>query len=288
MRGKVCLITGATLGIGRSTAQALAAKGATLTIIGRNPQKVTATVAELRARTGNDTVDGLVADLSSQAEVRRVTGEFLDHHDRLDVLINNAGGMFFSRQQTVDGLEYTFALDHLAYFLMTNLLLDTLKASGAPGAKARVVNVSSMAHQGARINFDDLQGARSYSSWRAYGQAKLANILFTHELARRLAGTNVTANCLHPGFVASGFAMNNLGGIVRSMAQLAMRPIQIGPEQGARTSIYLATSPDVEGVSGEYFIKCKVARSSAASYDEAAAKRLWEVSDELVGLPVMA
>ncbi len=286
MRGKVCLITGATLGIGLETARALADKGATLTIIGRNPQKVTATVAELRAHSGNDAVDGLVADLSSQAEVRRVTGEFLDRHDRLHVLINNAGGMFFSRQVTVDGLEYTFALDHLAYFLMTNLLLDTLKATGTPEAKARVISVSSMAHNGGKINFDDLQGARSYSSYQAYRQAKLANILFTHELARRLTGTNVTANCLHPGFVASGFAMNNLGGAIRSVAQVVMRPLQISSEQGAQTSIYLATSPEVEGVSGEYFVKCKVARSSAESYDEAAAKRLWEVSDELVGLPV--
>lgn len=288
MQGKVCLITGATLGIGKATAQALADRGATLTIIGRNPQKVTATVAELRASRGNAAVEGLVADLSSQAEVRRVTGEFLNRHDRLHVLINNAGGMFFSRHETVDGLEYTFALDHLAYFLMTNLLLDTLKASGAPDAKARVVSVSSMAHQGAQINFDDLQGAKSYGAWRAYGQAKLANILFTHELARRLAGSNVTANCLHPGFVASGFAMNNLGGVIRSTARLVIRPIQISPEQGAQTSVYLATSPDVEGVSGEYFSKSKIARSSAASYDDAAAKRLWEVSDQLVSQPVMA
>ena len=288
MQGKVCLITGATLGIGRATAQALADQGATLTIIGRDPQKVAATVAELRSSSGNDAVEGLVADLSSQAETRRVTGEFLERHDRLHVLVNNAGGMFFSRRETVDGLEYTFALDHLAYFLMTNLLLDTLKASGAPNAKARVVSVSSTAHTGGKITFDDLQGKRSYGSFRAYSQAKLANILFTHELARRLTGANVSANCLHPGFVSTGFAMNNLGGVIRSVARLTMRPLQISPEQGAQTSIYLATSPEVEGVSGEYFAKRKVVRSSAASYDDATAKRLWEVSDELVGLPVTA
>lgn len=288
MQGKVCLITGATMGIGRATAQALANQGATLTIIGRNPQKVAVTVAELRASSGNDAVAGLVADLSSQAEVRRVTAEFLAQHDRLHVLINNAGGLFFSRRETVDGLEYTFALDHLAYFLMTNLLLDTLKATGTPEAKARIVSVSSMVHDGATLNFDDLQGKRSYSGFGAYGQVKLANLLFTYELARRLAGSNVTANALHPGVVSTGFAMNNMPRPISAAARLATRLFLISPEQGAATSIYLATSPAVEGVSGDYFSKSRPAKSSAASHDEASAKRLWEISDELVGLPVTA
>ncbi|HLY32868.1 MAG TPA: SDR family oxidoreductase [Ktedonobacterales bacterium] len=287
MQGRVCLITGATMGIGRATAQALAEKGATLTIIGRNPQKVTATVAELRASSGNQAIEGLVADLSSQAEIRRVATEFQAQHDRLHVLINNAGAMFFSRRETVDGLEYTFALDHLAYFLLTNLLLDTLKASATPERNARIVSVSSTAHTGARINFDDLQGKKSYSAMGAYGQAKLANLLFTYELARRLAGTNVTANALHPGFVSSGFAMNNLGGPLRAVAHVVMRPLQINVEQGARTSVYLATSPDVEGVTGRYFDKCQAVKSSPASYDEEAAKRLWEISEQLVGLIAM-
>ncbi len=288
MKGKVCLITGATMGIGRATAQGLADRGATLTIIGRNPQKVASTVAELRASSGNPAVEGLVADLSSQAEVRRVTAEFLAQHDRLHVLINNAGGVFLSRRETVDGIEYTFALDHLAYFLMTNLLLDTLKATGTPAAKARIVSVSSMVHDRATMNFDDLQGKRSYRGMGAYGQVKLANLLFTYELARRLTGSNVTANALHPGVVSTGFAMNNMPRPISAVARFATRLFLISPERGAATSVYLATSPEVEGVSGQYFVKCKPAKSSAESHDEASAKRLWEISDELVGLPVTA
>ncbi len=284
MQGRVCLVTGATTGIGRETALGLAKRGATVAIIGRNPKKVTTTVAELIAITGNQNIEGLVADLSSQAEIHRVSAEFLEKHDRLHVLVNNAGAIFFTRRETVDGLEYTFALDHLAYFLLTNLLLDTLKASATPDRNARIISVSSMAHNGAKIKFDDLQSKTSYSPMGAYGQAKLANILFTYELARRLMGTNVTANTLHPGVVSTGFAMNNLGGVIRSAVQLAIRPFLISAEQGARTSIYLATSPEVEGITGEYFDKCKPVRSSAASYDEATAKRLWEVSEQLVGL----
>lgn len=286
MQGRVCLITGATGGIGRETALGLASRGATLIIVGRTPEKVTATISELKEKTGNQAIEGLVADLSSQAELRRVAAEFLDKHDRLHVLVNNAGAMFFSRRQTVDGLETTFALDHLGYFLLTNLLLDTIKASATPDRNARIVSVASAAHQGATINFDDLQSTTSYSGMGmgAYGQAKLANILFTYELARRLAGTHVTANAVHPGFVSTGFALNNLGGVLRSVVGLGMRPFQVSVEQGAQTSIYLAASPEVEGVTGEYFAKCKPIRSSAASYDEAAAKRLWEVSEELVGL----
>jgi NAD(P)-dependent dehydrogenase (short-subunit alcohol dehydrogenase family) len=281
MQGKVCLVTGATLGIGKVTAQALADKGATVVIVGRNPQKTADTVAEIKAATENPQVMAIVADLSSQAEVRRVASEFLAQHSQLHVLVNNAGAAFTSRHTTVDGLEMTFALDHLAYFLLTTLLLPTLKAS----APARIVNVASDAHRGAKINFADLQSERRYTTFGAYGQAKLANIMFTYELARQLRGTGVTANTLHPGFVASGFAKNN-GAALKFIMSTVVRPMQISVEKGAQTSIYLASSPEVEGVTGQYFDKSKPVKSNPASYNEADQQRLWEISEQLVGLPV--
>jgi NAD(P)-dependent dehydrogenase (short-subunit alcohol dehydrogenase family) len=273
------LVTGATSGIGAVTARALAATGATVVLVGRDRARAEASVEKIRRETGSQTVDYLLADLSSQAEIRRLADEFLGRYDRLDVLVNNAGAMFWSRQETVDGLERTLALNHLSYFLLTNLLLDRLKAS----APARIVSVASDAHQGARVDFNDLQGKRSYAGMQAYGQSKLANVLFTYELARRLGGTGVTANTLHPGFVATSFAANN-GGIIR-LAMGILHRFALSPEQGAQTSIYLAASPEVEGVTGKYFERSKPAASSKLSYDEAAARRLWNVSEELVGWP---
>ena len=278
MQGKICLVTGSTSGIGRVTALALAKMGATVVLACRNKSKGEATRDEIKAQNPNAPVDILLADLSSQQSVRQLARDFTDRYSRLDVLLNNAGGIFLRRSTTIDGLEQTFAVNYLAPFLLTNLLLDTLKAS----APARIVTVASGAHQGATINFDDLQAKKRYSAMGAYGQSKLATILFTHELAKRLQGTNVTANCLHPGMVATNFGNGN-GPVLSFLVKLVMRT-GISPEKGAETSIYLASSPEVEGVTGKYFSNCKEVRSSKESYDDAAAQRLWEVSAELTRL----
>lgn len=277
MQGKICLVTGATNGIGQETARALADRGATVVIVGRNPDRVQTTLHEIQTQTGNQNMQGLVGDLSVQAEVRRVAAEFLARYNRLHVLINNAGMLFWKREVTPDGLEKTFALNHMAYFLLVQLLLPTLKAS----APARIINVASEAHRGAHIDFADLQGEQRYSAMRAYGQSKLANIMFTYELARRLAGTGVTANTLHPGFVASGFARNN-GAVIRIVLDTLLRPMQINTTKGAQTSIYLATSPDVEGVTGKYFDRSRPVTSNDASYNQADQQRLWEISESLI------
>jgi NAD(P)-dependent dehydrogenase (short-subunit alcohol dehydrogenase family) len=278
MNGQVCLVTGATSGIGAVTARVLAERGATLILAGRNPDKIRAAVHQLQTQSGNRQVDALLADLSSQQQIRQLAQQFRDRYSRLDVLVNNAGGIWMKRQVTADGLEMTFALNHLAYFLLTNLLLDVLKSSASP----RIVNVASRAHSGAKLDFADLQNERRYSGWRAYTQSKLANVLFTYELARQLAGTSVTANALHPGFVATGFAGNN--GWKGRLWQFLARWMAINSEEGARTILYLATSPKVDGVSGKYFDREQAIASSAASYDEGAARRLWQVSLELTGL----
>jgi NAD(P)-dependent dehydrogenase (short-subunit alcohol dehydrogenase family) len=278
MQGKICLVTGATSGIGLVTAQAMAQQGATVIVVGRNPERGATTVRRIVQETGNPKVELLLADLSAQAQVRQLAEEFQRRFVRLDVLVNNAGALFRRRCLSPDGIEMTFALNHLAYFLLTNLLLDTLKAS----APARVVNVSSDAHQGAQMHFADPQGEHRYGSWRAYGQSKLANLLFTYELARRLEGTGVTANAVHPGFVATGFGSDNRGlfGLVIRVAKLTA----LSPEQGAETLIYLATSPEVEGITGKYFVRKHAVPSSSASYDQAAQRRLWQLSAELTGL----
>ncbi len=275
---QVYLVTGATDGIGLITAQELARTGAQVVVTGRNPEKGAAAVARIRAATGNEAVAYLNADLSSQAEVRRLAADFLGRYDRLDVLINNAGGSFLRRQLTVDGLEMTFALNHLAYFLLTHLLLDRIKAS----APARIINVSSGAHRNAEIQFENLMLERGYGVMKAYGQSKLANVLFTYEMARRLAGTGVTINAVHPGLVATNIGRNN-GVLVRTVLSLIQRNART-PEEGAETSIYLATAPELTGVTGKYFKDKKDIATSTASYDEAAARRLWEVSEALVGL----
>jgi NAD(P)-dependent dehydrogenase (short-subunit alcohol dehydrogenase family) len=278
MQGKVCLVTGATSGIGMVTAQALAQQGATVVIVARHAERGTATVHHITHATGNAHVELLLADLSIQAQVRHLAATFQRRFDRLDVLLNNAGALFTRRSLSADGLEMTLALNHLNYFLLTHLLLDTLKAS----APARVVNVASNAHHGGQINFADLHGEHHYSGWRAYCQSKLANILFTYELTRRLDGMGITANAVHPGFVATGFGHNNSGlfALCIRLAQLAA----LSPVQGAETLIYLASSPAVQGVTGEYFVKKRPVKSSKASYDQAVARQLWQVSEQLAGL----
>lgn len=286
MQGKVCLITGGTNGIGKSTAQALAGMGATVVIVGRNAQKTAQVVAEIRAASGSTTVDSLLADLSSQQDVRRLADEFKSKYSRLHVLLNNAGAAFLQRQLSVDGVEMTFALNHLASFLLTNLLLDTIKAS----APARIINVSSGAHTSGKIEFDNLQGERRYGSG-AYGNSKLANILFTVELARRLEGTGVTVNALHPGLVATGFGKNN-GKIIAALIGIFMPLVARSPEKGAATSIYLASSPSLEGITGKYFVDSRVKTAAPQASDMAVARQLWDVSAGMVhladGLPVTA
>jgi NAD(P)-dependent dehydrogenase (short-subunit alcohol dehydrogenase family) len=276
MNDKVCLITGSTSGIGLVTARELARQGAQVVLVGRNPAKCAAAAAEIQATTGNH-VETLLADLSSQEQVRDLARQFRARHDRLDVLVNNAGGMWLRRQLTVDGLEMTFAVNHLAYFLLTDLLLDALKGNST----ARIVNVASAAHRKAHLDLADLMGERAYSGWRQYCRSKLLNLLFTYELARRVRGTSVTVNALHPGWVSTSFGGNN--GWKGWLFQLAARALAISPEKGARTVVYLASSSEVEGISGRYFVRERAVPSSAESYDEAAAARLWELSRQLCG-----
>jgi retinol dehydrogenase-12 len=278
MRGRVCLVTGASSGIGAVAARELARRGAEVVLTGRDPARCAATAAEIKHRTGAE-VQTLVADLSVQQQVRDLARQFRERHSRLHVLVNNAGAIFMNRQETADGLERTFALNHLAYFLLTQSLRDLLEAS----APARVVNVSSRAHQGAVLDFDDLQGRRSYNGWRAYCRSKLANLLFTCELSRQLAGTGVTANALHPGWVATRFGGAN--GWLGHLWQFAANRLAIGPEEGARTIVYLASDPGVATVTGQYFAQEKVVEPSASARDPEAARRLWQVSLELTGTP---
>jgi retinol dehydrogenase 12 len=279
MTGKVSLVTGATSGIGWETARALAAQGATVALVGRDAVRTQKALDRIRESVPYAQLESYVVDLSSQEEVRRLAQEFQSRHDRLDVLVNNAGAVFPTRRVSVDGIEMTLALNHLAPFLLTNLLLDTLKAS----APSRVVTVSSGAHQGAKVNFDDLQLTYGYGMWRAYGRSKLMNLLFTRELARRLAGTGVTANALHPGFVSSNFGKSE--GPLWAAAFTVMRPFMISAEKGAQTAIYLASSPEVEDASGWYYVDCHPVTPSAEARDDATARRLWEVSEQLTGLP---
>jgi len=278
MSGKVCMVTGATSGIGKVTARELLRMGATVVMVGRSQERCDITAEQFRKETGSEMVDYLVADLSSQAEVRRLANDYLGRYDRLDVLVNNAGGFFMKRQESVDGIEMTLALNHLNYFLLTDLLLEIIQAS----APARIINVSSNGHHGANIDFDDLQGERSYSGWRAYAQSKLANVLHAYELARRLDAAQVMVNALHPGFVSTRLARNN--GLVFQLVMPLMRIIARSPDEGARSSVYLATSPAVEGITGKYFVDDQAVPSSAASYDEDTARKLWQVSMEMTGL----
>lgn len=282
MDGKVCMVTGATSGIGAATSLALAQQGATTIVVGRSQTKCEKIVSKIKANTGNSLIDYIIADLSSQKDIRQLSEQFMSKHQRLDVLINNAGAKFVSRHVTVDGYEMSFALNHLAYFILTNLMLDLLKES----EEGRIINVSSGAHGGCSgINFDDLQGEKGYIGKQAYEQSKLANILFTYELCRRLEGMGVTVNALHPGGVATNFCSNNgwISWLKHITAHILARNL-VGPAEGAKTSVYLATSHEVKGVNGKYFSDQKPVPSSDASYDKEAAKRLWNVSLELTGL----
>ena len=274
MTGKTCVVTGTTSGIGKETAVALARAGARVAIICRTRDRGERALAEIRQRSGGDILL-FVADLASQRAIRALAAQLTAALPRVDVLVNNAGLIMAERALTEDGLETTFAVNHIAYFLLTRLLLPKLQAS----APARVVNVASRAHHSATIRFDDLMGARGYDGWKAYGQSKLANIVFTYELARRLAGTGVTANCLHPGVVASNFG--SAGPVMIRLGVKLGRPFMKSSVRGAATSIYLASSPEIEGVSGRYFVNRREARSNDESYDAAVATRLWKVSEEL-------
>jgi retinol dehydrogenase 14 len=277
MAGRTVLVTGGTGGIGRATALGLAEMGAHLAITGRDRGRAEAAAREIRAVAGGQ-VEVFVADLSAQSEVRRLAGEVLQCLSRIDVLVNNAGGYWNTRHVTADGLERTFAVNHLAPFLLTCLLLDRLKSS----APARVVTVSSNAHATGRIDFGDLQGERSYSGARAYSQSKLANVLFSYELARRQPATCVTANALHPGVVRTAFGAEDPSGVQRMFIPV-MRPFMKSPARGAATSVHVASAPDLKQVTGGYFAAGRRRSSAARSYDEAAAARLWQVSADLAG-----
>ncbi|HET8698874.1 MAG TPA: SDR family oxidoreductase [Gammaproteobacteria bacterium] len=275
--GRRCVVTGATHGIGRATAEALAARGAAVVVHGRDAAAVAAVCGAIAQSTGNRAITGAVADFGSLADVRRLAGELAA--DRIDVLVNNVGTMTNKRKTTADGFERQFGVNHLAPFLLTHLLMDTLRRS----APARIVNVASEAHRRARIDFEDLQCERTaYQGLRVYGMTKLANMLFTLELAHRLAGTGVTANCLHPGVVATHIANDlGVGGVI---FRLIGRLLLLSPKDGAATSVYLAASPEVSGVTGKYFDRCRERAPAPAALDAAAAARLWDVSERLVGL----
>ena len=280
MNDKLILVTGSNTGIGFATALELARSGATVIASARDAEKGRRAVEEMRRRTGNEKIELLVGDLGSLAGVHRLADDFLDRWDRLDVVINNAGLILSRRSETEDGFETTFAVNHLAPFLLTHRLLGRLKDS----SPSRIVNVASRAHVRARLDFDDLHNRRLYRSMDVYSQSKLANILFTRELARRLEGTGVTANCLHPGVVRSDLgASGDMGGFLR-LGWLLVQPFFLSPEKGARTSIYLAQSPDVADVSGEYFDNCRPSKSSSRSRNLGDAERLWTVSAELCGI----
>ena len=280
MQGKVCIVTGANSGIGKATALGLAQMGATVIMVCRNQIKGEEAQNEIKEKSENDAVELMLADLSSQESIRQLAENFQQHYQQLHVLINNAGVVNLTRRETSDGFEMMFAVNYLAPFLLTNVLLEKLKAS----APARIVNVSSESHQAGYIMMDDLQSEKKYKFMRTYGQSKLALVLFTYELARRLQETGVTANCLHPGFVATNIGQNRVGSVGRSIIKLIFSRLGISPEEGAKTSIYLASSPEIEGVTGKYFAKSIPVRSAPISYDETLQRQLWEESAKLVNL----
>lgn len=274
------LITGGNAGIGLATAKGLAKKEFEVIIVARSEAKAEAALHEIKADSGNDALHYLVADLASQQQVRDLANDFIQQHNKLDVLVNNAGAYFSEFELTEDGIERQFAINHLAPFLLTNLLLDTLKDS----APSRIVNVASNAHYRGTINFEDVNHAHNYDGFRkAYAQSKLANVLFTYELHRRLKGTSVAVNALHPGVVRTDIAQKNANPLTNFFWG-ALKPFMVNTGKGAETSVYLASSPDVKGASGEYYVKCKPKKSSGESYDKEVALRLWELSEELTGL----
>jgi NAD(P)-dependent dehydrogenase (short-subunit alcohol dehydrogenase family) len=280
LRHKTCVVTGASSGIGLVAARELACLGANVVMVCRDGKRGEAALHDVVESSGNRDVELMLADLSSQQEIRRLARRIQAAKRAVHVLLNNAGVVMLKRTLTTDGIETTFAVNHLAYFLLTNLLLEQL----AVGAPARIVNVASDAHRlrGVRLRLDDLQSEREYRAMRVYGQSKLANILFTRELARRLEGTGVTANCLHPGMVATNLGARN--GLIARAALLVLKPFSLTPEQGAETSVFLCSSPAVEGVTGKYFAAKQERRPSRAAQDDEAARRLWDVSARLVNL----
>ena len=278
MDGKLCIVTGATDGIGRVTARVLAERGAEVVLVGRTADKGAEVCEAIRRSSRNGRVRFEQADLSSQAEIRALVERLTAGSAAIDVLVNNVGAVFTDRRESVDGIEMTFALNHLGYFLLTGLLLERLQANGG----GRIVNVASEAHRGARMDLEDPQGRKRYSGWRTYRRSKLANILFTYRLAALLVDRSVAVNCLHPGFVASRFGHNN-GWLFVAALKAAMRLSAIDTDVGARTSVHLATSADVAGVSGRYFDECRATASSPASHDEEVGRRLWDMSESLTG-----
>jgi NAD(P)-dependent dehydrogenase (short-subunit alcohol dehydrogenase family) len=279
MKGKVCVISGATSGIGLVAAERLAAMGARLVLVGRDKARGEAALGRIRRQAPAAELRIHYADLSRLAEMNHLAAEIAALEPRIDVLINNAGAMFNERRVTEDGFERTFALNHMAYFVLSNRLKERLIAA----APARIVNVASDAHRGNTLDFGDLQSAHGYRGFTVYGRSKLANILFTRELARRLTGTGVTANCLHPGFVATRFGDNNRG-LFRLGLGFAKRFFALSPEEGAKTIVYLATAPEAADITGGYFAKSRPATPTAAARDDAAARRLWEESARLANL----
>ncbi|MCP4141591.1 MAG: SDR family oxidoreductase [Chloroflexi bacterium] len=274
MTGKVCLVTGATAGIGKVTATALAAMGADLTIVGRNKEKTENTLRQIKTETGNESIQYLLADFSDLAAVRKLAENFKEKHSKLDVLVNNAGAYFNSRKETSYDVEMTLLVNHLAPFLLTNLLLETIQKSEA----GRIVNVSSNAHHKGTMDFDDLGFKKKYSGMAAYGRSKLANVLFSYELARRLGESNITVNALHPGVVTTDIWKTNFP-IIGSVLKWVIGLFALSVEEGADNTIYLATSPEVEKVTGKYFVKRDDVLSSELSYDEDVARKLWEISE---------
>lgn len=277
MQGKTVVVTGATGGIGFVTARQLATEGAEIILVSRDAAKVAETVSELIDATGNPNIHGEAGDLSVQADVRAVANSILSHHPKIDVLVNNAGNMFTTRQESADGIEMTWALNHLGYFMLTNLLMPAIQSAG----NARIVNVSSVVHSRGKINFADVPMNRSYGWMKAYARSKLGNVLFTYELARRYEGSGITVNCLHPGVVGTSFGHSN-GIFFRTGSRIA-RPFFISPDKGAETSIFLASSPVVTGETGKYFVKSRPVSSAPLSHDQALQKRVWDLSHEMVG-----
>jgi NAD(P)-dependent dehydrogenase (short-subunit alcohol dehydrogenase family) len=278
MQGKTIVITGATSGIGRVAAERLAEMGARIVLVGRDKARTAATLDQLRAKAPGQAHSAHLADLGRLSEMKRVGAEIARAEPRIDVLVNNAGAIFARRTLTEDGLEKTFALNHMAYFVLTQLLRPCLEAAG----EARIVNTSSAAHQNATLDLDDLQSAKAYGAMKAYCRSKLCNILFTRELARRLAGSRITANSLHPGFVSTRFG-DEAGGLISRFVGLA-KLLAISADEGAKTIVYLATSPHVARTSGRYFTKCRPLSPSRAAQDDTAAAKLWERSQALAGL----
>jgi NAD(P)-dependent dehydrogenase (short-subunit alcohol dehydrogenase family) len=279
LAGKTVVVTGATGGLGLHAALALSAMGARLVLIGRDRARGEGVLAYVRQQSPAAAAEAYYADLSRLDEVRQLARTLAEKLDRIDVLLNNAGGIFNTRQVTEDGLERTFALNHMGYFLLTRLLWDKL-LSAAP---ARIVNVASEAHRGARLDFADLQTSQGYGGWKAYRRSKLCNMLFTRELAGRLNGTGVTANCVHPGFCATGIGGNTTGWYRRGV-RLLKRLFAIPPEKGARTLIYAASAPELGATSGAYFIDCRLATPSREAQDDETARRLWRESARIAGL----